>query len=43
MAVFTLDYPSEMDNHLQNPSKLTDEQMDKVRRIVQQKLKPFHI
>ena len=29
--------------HLQNPSKLTDDQMDKVRRIVQQKLKPFHI
>ena len=28
--------------HLQNPSKLTDEQMDKVRRIVHQKLKPFH-
>ena len=28
--------------YLQSLSKLTDEQMDKVRRIVHQKLKPFH-
>ena len=28
--------------HLQNTSKLTDEQMDKVRRIVHHKLKSFH-
>ena len=38
MAAFTL----EMDIHLQNPAKLMDEQMDKVRQIVHQKLKPFH-
>ena len=36
MVVFTLntDYPCD----LQNPSKLTDEQMDKVRRIIHRKL-----
>ena len=28
--------------HLQNPSKLTEKQMDKVRRIVHAKLRPFH-
>ena len=28
--------------HLQNPSKLTEKQMDKVRRIVHPKLRPFH-
>ena len=38
MAAFTL----ETDIHLQNLSKLMDEQMDKVRQIVHQKLKPFH-
>ena len=38
MAAFTL----ETDIHLQNPEKLMDEQMDKVRQIVHQKLKPFH-
>ena len=37
-AAFTL----ETDIHLQNPAKLMDEQMDKVRQIVHQKLKPFH-
>ena len=29
--------------HLQNPSKLTEKQMDKVRRIVHPKLRPFHV
>ena len=38
MAAFTL----ETDIHLQNPAKLMDEQLDKVRQIVHQKLKPFH-
>ena len=38
MAFFTL----ERDNHLQNPSKLSGKQMDKVRRIVHPKLRPFH-
>ena len=28
--------------HLQNPSKLTEKQMDEVRRIVHPKLRPFH-
>ena len=28
--------------HLQNLSQVTDKQMDKVRRIVHPKLKPFH-
>ena len=37
-----LEWPLRRIVHLQNPSKLTDEQMDKVRRIVHQKLKPFH-
>ena len=44
MAVFTLetDYPSEMDNYPQNPSKLTNKQTDKVRRIIHPKLELFH-
>ena len=29
--------------HLQNPSKLTEKQLDKVRWIVHSKLKPFYI
>ena len=39
MAAFTL----ETDIHLQNPAKLMDEQMDKVRQIVGSKIKtvPF--
>ena len=38
MAVFTLgtDYPS------QNPSNLTEKQMDKVRRVVHPRLRLFH-
>ena len=37
MVVFIL----ETDNYPQNPSKLTNKQMDKVRRIIRKK-KPFH-
>ena len=29
--------------HLQNPSKLTEKQVDKVRQIVHPKLRPFHV
>ena len=44
MAFFTLetDYPPETEIHLQNPSKLTEKLIDKVRRIVHPKLRPFH-
>ena len=41
MAFFTpleTDYPSP-----QNPSKLKEKQMDKVRRIAHLKLRPFHL
>ena len=44
MAGFTLetDHPSRWIIQLQNPSKLTEKQMGKVRRIVHPKLRPFH-
>ena len=44
MAGFTreTDYPSRRIIHLQNPSKLTEKQMGKVRRIVHPKITPFH-
>ena len=44
MAIFTLetDYPSETDNPSSNTTNLAEKQIDKVRRIVHLKLRPFH-
>ena len=44
LAIFKVetDYPPETDNPSKNPSKLKEKQIDKIRRIVHPKLRPFH-
>ena len=42
LAVFTLETDLRRIIRPQNPSKLTGKQLDKIRRIVHPKLRPFH-